>query len=84
MPGLPYRRVYDMNAVEARRRLIETYEETGSLSETARQWQTSRHVARRSVRRHRQAGDEGLEPPFGHADGPNSPRQSSISLFAPN
>jgi transposase-like protein len=50
-----------MNGVEARRLLIETYEETANLSETARQWQTSRHVVRKWVRRHREEGEAGLE-----------------------
>jgi len=38
MPKLAYRRVWLMDEVEARKLLIETYQETGSLSETARQW----------------------------------------------
>lgn len=50
-----------MSEVEARRLLIETYEETGSLSGTARQWETSRHVVRKWVRRHRGEGEAGLE-----------------------
>jgi transposase len=50
-----------MNPVEARKLLIETYEETGNLSETARQWETSRHVVRKWVRRYEAEGEAGLE-----------------------
>ena len=61
MPVLACGRVYAMNDVEARRLLIETYEETGSLSETARSWHTSRQVVRKWVRRHVELGETGLE-----------------------
>jgi len=50
-----------MDRVEARKLLIESYEETGNLSETARRWQTSRHVVRKWVRRYRDEGEAGLE-----------------------
>lgn len=63
-----------MNRVEARKLLIETYEETGDFSETARRWETSRHVVRKWVRRYRADGEAGLE---GHSRRPhNSPRQT--------
>jgi len=61
VPRLAYRRVYRMDRVEARKLLIESYEETGNLSETARRWQTSRHVVRKWVRRYRDEGEAGLE-----------------------
>lgn len=61
MPELAYREVYAMNRIEARRRLIQSYEETGSYSQTARLWHTSRHVVRKWVRRHRELGENGLE-----------------------
>jgi len=60
MPRLAYGRVYTMNAVEARKLLIETYQETESFSETARRWDTSRHVVRKWVRRYRTEGVQGL------------------------
>jgi len=41
MPRLAYRRVYRTGCIEARKLLIETYQETGSLSDTARRWQGS-------------------------------------------
>jgi len=53
-----------MNRVEARKLLIETYEETGSFSETARRWETSRHVVRKWVRRYEAEGQAGLEDRF--------------------
>jgi hypothetical protein len=44
MASLAYRRLYKMNKVEARKELIKTYQETGSISATARLWNTSRQV----------------------------------------
>ncbi len=41
-----------MDPVEARELLIDSYEDTGNLSETARRWQTSRLVVRKWVRRY--------------------------------
>lgn len=61
MPELAYREVCVMNQVEARRRLIQSYEETGSYSQTARLWHTSRHVVRKWVRRYQELGEDGLE-----------------------
>jgi len=61
MPALAYGRVFAMSDVGARRLLIEAYDETGSLSETARRWQTSRQVVRKWVRRYREEGEAGLE-----------------------
>lgn len=49
-----------MNRIEARRRLVETYEKTGSIRETMRQWRTSRQVVRKWGRRHREEGEAGL------------------------
>lgn len=58
---LSYREVYRMNPQEARRRLVETYQQTGSLSETARRWGTSRQLVRKWVRRFHQGGEAGLQ-----------------------
>jgi transposase len=40
-----------MNRVEARQHLVRTYQQTGSIRETARRWGTSRQVVRKWVRR---------------------------------
>jgi transposase len=50
-----------MDAVEARKLLIEIYQETGSFGETARRWQTSRHVVRKWVHRYEAEGETGLQ-----------------------
>lgn len=47
MPRSAWRRGFTENRVEARKLLIEAYEETNNLSETARKWQTSRDVVRK-------------------------------------
>ena len=60
MGDLAYWEVYTMDAVEARKRLIHTYEQTGSIRATAREWQTSRQVVRKWLKRYRQEGEEGL------------------------
>jgi len=52
MPELAYRRLYAMNPIEARKLLVETYQRTGSISETARIWGTSRQVVRKWLRRY--------------------------------
>jgi len=41
MPRLACRRVYRTDRIEARKPLIETYQETGNFSDTARRWQRS-------------------------------------------
>jgi putative transposase len=74
MPVLAYRRVYKMTRADARRLLIETYEETESLSETARVWDTSRHLVRKWVRRYEELGEVGLESQSRRPH--NSPRQT--------
>jgi len=61
MAELAYREVYAMNRVEARRRLIETYQITRNYSETARRWHTSRHVMRRWARRYQELGEIGFQ-----------------------
>ena len=47
MPEFTYRGDIAMNKIEARRRLIQTYDKTGSCSQTARLWHTSRNVVRK-------------------------------------
>lgn len=55
-----YRQVYAMNKSEARRQLVQTYPQTGSIAQTARLWQTSRQLVRKWVRRFRAEGEAGL------------------------
>jgi transposase len=55
---LAYREAYVMNREAARMRLVET--ETGSITETARRWHTSRNVVRKWVERYRDDGAKGL------------------------
>lgn len=60
MAELAYWEVYTMNRFEARKRLVQTYQETGSIRKTARVWDTSRQVVRKWVRRWQQEGECGL------------------------
>jgi transposase len=60
MADVAYREVYAMNTVEARKCLIETFQETGSIGATARRWHTSRQVVRKWLRRFEQEGEAGL------------------------
>jgi transposase len=53
--------MYRMNRSEARRQLVQTYQRTGSLAQTARLWQTSRAVVRTWVRRFQAEGEAGLQ-----------------------
>jgi transposase len=61
MADLAYREVYAMNRVEARKHLLQTYQETGSIRKTAHRWRTSRQVVRKWVRRYQEEGEEGLQ-----------------------
>ena len=45
MADLAYKEVYAMDCIEARKHLVQTYRETGSISQTARLWHTSRQKA---------------------------------------
>ena len=49
-----YQEMYKMKSVEARKRLVETYEETRSIRKTAKLWGTSRLVVRKWVRRYQE------------------------------
>lgn len=57
---LSYQQVYAMNKEEARRQLVQTYQRTGSIAQTARLWQTSRQVVRTWVCRWQAEGEAGL------------------------
>ena len=61
MPNLAYGERYAMNRKEARRRLVQTYRETGSIRKTAQIWGPSRQVVRKWVRRFQEEGEAGLE-----------------------
>ena len=50
-----------MKRVEARKKLIETYERTKSISKTAKLWGTSRNVVRKWLKRYKEKGEKGLE-----------------------
>jgi transposase len=67
-----------VNEVEARKLLIETYEEKGNLSETTREWQTSRHVVRKWLRRYEAEGEAGLQDRSRRPH--NSPRQTAPEI----
>ncbi|GEM_PF-4631370 len=57
-----YQEVLKMNPFEARRKIIETYEETGSIRKTAKTLGISRNTMRKWMRRHSQKGLTGLFP----------------------
>jgi transposase len=58
---ISYKESYAMNPKETRRKVVESYIATGSISQTARLWHTSRNVVRKWVRRYNQEGIAGLE-----------------------
>lgn len=60
MADLAYWEVYRMTAPCARRNLVTTYRETGSISATARKWHTTRQTVRKWVRRFEVEGEAGL------------------------
>jgi len=71
MADMAYRKVPTMNPVEARKRLIRTFQETGNISETARRWHTSPQVVHKWLRRYQK---EGLRDRSCHPH--HSPRQT--------
>jgi len=56
-----YQEMYKMKRVEARKRLVKTYEKARSISKTAKLWGTSRLVVRKWIRRYQKSGEKGLE-----------------------
>lgn len=78
MADLAYREVYRMTTPQARRAMIETYRETGSLRATARIWQTTRCTVRKWVRRFEAEGEGGLEDRSHRPH--HSPKQTSEEL----
>ena len=61
MADLAYREVYGMSRIKARLRVVTTYQESGSIRETARRWHTSRQIVRKWIRRYEAEGLSGLE-----------------------
>ncbi len=75
MADLACRELYVMNREQARQQLLKTYQETGSIRRTARQWHTSPQVGRKWRRRCQAQGKEGLAD---HSRRPHtSPRRTS-------
>jgi len=60
MADLAYGEVYRMNAKEARFQIVKTYQQTRSISATAREWRCARQTVRRWVQRFAAEGTEGL------------------------
>ena len=56
-----YQEMYKMKVVEARKRLIKTYEKTNNIRKTAKLWEPSRLVVRKWIRRYKEKGEKGLE-----------------------
>jgi len=74
MADLAYWELYVMNREQARQQLLKTYQETGSIRRTARQWHTSPQVVRKWLRRSQAQGSAGLAD---HSRRPQtSPRQT--------
>jgi len=74
MADLAYREVYAMTRDQARLRMVMTFAETQSASDTARRWGTSRQVVRKWLKRFQAEGLSGLRD---RSRRPNrSPRQT--------
>jgi transposase-like protein len=58
-----------MNPTEARKRIVQTYHQTGNSCETARRWNTSPQRVRKGVQRYQQHGEAGL------LDQPRTPKR---------
>jgi len=61
MADLAYREVYAMDRLQARRRLVSTFQETGSIRGTARAWGPSPQVVRKWTRRFEAGGEAALQ-----------------------
>ena len=61
MANMAYEEVFAMTRAQTRHRLVLTYQATGSISETACRWRTSRHVVRKWLLRYEQEGERRLE-----------------------
>jgi len=54
---LPYKEVSIINPTDARKRIVQTYLQTGNDCETARRGNTSPQLVRKGVQRYQQHGD---------------------------
>jgi len=66
---LPYKEVSTINPTDARKRIVQTYHQTGNYCKTARRWHTSPQLVRKGVQRYQQYGDQGLH------DQPRTPKR---------
>ena len=57
---LTYKEVYHMNPVQARKRIVQIYQQTQNYCETARRCHTSPQLVRKWVKRYQQYGEQGL------------------------
>ena len=55
-----YQELYQMNPVKAREVLVNDYQRTDSISETARNFKTHRRIVRKWIKRHQKEGKKGL------------------------
>jgi len=55
-----YKKMWEIDKLEARKMLVETYQKTGSIKKTAYLWHTSRDVVRKWIKRWREQGEGGL------------------------
>ena len=78
---LPYKEVYPMNPPEVRKRIVQTYLQTGNYCETARRGNTSPQLVRKGVQRYQQHGEQGLQdqptPPNTNPERPTPPSNSA-------
>ena len=58
---LSYQKLYNIDPVEARKELLKTFEETQSISQTAKLWQTSTNLVRKWKKRWEKDGTAGLK-----------------------
>ena len=56
---LTYKEVSTINPTDARKRIVQTYYQTGNSCETARRWHTSYQLVRKRVQRYPQHGEQG-------------------------
>ncbi|GIV15908.1 MAG: hypothetical protein KatS3mg022_1343 [Armatimonadota bacterium] len=57
---LSYNQVYHMNPIEARKQIVHTYLQTGSISHTAKVWNTSQQVVHKWVQHYQPQGEAGM------------------------
>jgi transposase-like protein len=75
---ISYRQLYNINQEEARKQIVTTYLATGSISQVARLWHTSRNVVRKWVRGFEDEGEEGFKDRSRRPQ--SSPQQTSEDI----